>query len=281
MALRFASVLLFTVCAVGFGVAIPAAPPSAQCAHNAERRTCGTACAPTCSNPTPGPICVLPCVNACFCKEGYLKAANGECVRPEECASVPRIPMQIPQLNQFVVEEPKCGADEEYRQCGPSCVPTCAMPLPKPWCSLRCFPGCYCKEGFEKNEEGKCIPATKCKLPESAGPINIPLQKIPLKKPEGTGPVNIPLQKVPLKKPEGTGPFNIPLQKIPLQPLCPKENEEYHTCGVQLDCLASCKIPTTPKCRERMCTPGCVCRKPFVRNEEGRCVEKTQCPKMD
>jgi len=262
MALRFVSVLLFTICAIGFGVAIPAPPPTGKCGQNAERVLCGSACAPTCNNPNPGPVCVLPCVDGCFCKPGFLKAANGECVRPEQCDAVPHIPIQIPHINMMAEEstQPKCGADEEYRTCGPSCTPTCAMPLPKPWCSLRCFPGCYCKEGYLKNEEGKCVPATKCKLPEGMGPVSIPLHKVPL-------------------VPKASGPINIPLEKAPLQPRCPHENEEFHSCGVQLDCLASCKPQTTPKCLERMCTPGCVCRQPLVRHEDGRCVEKTQCPK--
>jgi len=280
MALRFASILIFTICAVGLGVAIPAPPPTGNCGQNAERRSCGTACPATCRNPNPS-ICVLPCVDGCFCRPGYLKAANGECIRPEQCDNVPHIPMQIPQANLMAEEakseEPKCGADEEYRTCGPSCTPTCAMPFPKPWCSLRCFSGCYCKEGYLKNEEGKCIPATKCKLPEGMSLESIPLHRVTLK-PQASGPIHIPLYK-DITKPKASGPVSIPLQKVPLTPHCPNENEEFHACGVQMDCLASCKPPTSPKCMERKCTPGCVCREPFVRHEDGRCVEKNQCPK--
>jgi len=230
--------------------------------------------------------------------------------------------------------------------------------LPKPWCTRQCAVGCYCKEGYLRNEQNLCIPATKCKSAANVGPINIPLQKVPQSGPilplgpgpvifpspqlpllplapgpvilsqSAPGPINIPLHKIQSKsgpvvpfiplgpgpviipshpipfgpgpviidptqnvpilplepgpvifpQPQsGNGPINIPLHRVPLS-LCP-QGEEYNTCGVQLDCLASCKLPMTPKCMERMCTPGCVCQKPLVRHEDGRCVEKTECPK--
>jgi len=296
MALRFVSALLCTIFAISSALALPPPPPTGDCGLNAERRSCGSACAPTCSDPNPGPICVLPCVDACFCKEGYLKAANGVCVRPDECDSVPHLPnMQIPQFN-IPQEPPKCGDDEEYRTCGSACVPTCAMPLPRPWCTRRCSVGCYCKEGYLRDEQNVCIPATKCKsmvaFAQAANPINIPLHKFPSKSgstpfiPLGPGPVIFPTHKPILQLGPGpvilpksaSAPIDIPLQKVPISPLCPK-GEHYNTCGVQLDCLASCKIPMTPKCMERMCTPGCVCPEPLLRHEDGRCVEKTECPK--
>jgi len=343
MALRFVSVLLCTIIAIGSAIAIPPPPPTGECGQNARRQTCGSACAPTCANPNPGPTCVLPCIDGCFCEEGYLKAANGVCVRPQECDSVPHIPnMQIPQFN--APPPPKCGEDEEYRTCGSACIPTCAIPLPRPWCTRQCAVGCYCKEGYLRNEENVCVPATRCKSAAN-GPNNIPLQKIPLT-PTGSNPmlqlgpgpvimpqsapgsINIPLHKVqsesgpvndpfPIFEPGPVilshpillgpgpvilptphvpflplgpgpvifppsnevklGPISIPLQKVPMT-LCPI-NEEYKTCGVQLDCLASCKMPMTPKCMERMCTPGCVCQHPLVRHSDGRCVEKTECQK--
>jgi len=327
MALRFVSVLLCTIFAIGTAIALPPPPPTSDCGQNAARQTCGSACAPTCANPNPGPICVLPCINSCFCKDGYLKAANGACVRPEECDSVHHIPNMPPQFNAAPPPPPKCGADEEYRTCGSACIPTCAMPLPKPWCTRQCAVGCYCKEGYLRNEQNVCVPATKCKSVAIGGPINIPLQKeesksgsvntpiLPLepgpvifpthKIPFGPGPVIFPTPNIPghpwgpgpviLPTPEipilplepgpviismlsQPAPINIPLQKAPLTPLCPK-NEHYVPCGVQLDCLASCKVPMTSKCLETICTPGCVCQKSFVRHQDGRCVEKTECPK--
>lgn len=233
MALRFLSMLLCTISLIGFGIALPPPTPTGECGLNAERLKCGSACAPTCANRLARP-CPLYCVDDCFCKSGYLKAASGQCVRPEECDTVPDLPsQQLPHLN--LDQQPKCSNEnEEYRTCGPICIPTCSMPLPKPWCPRHCSVGCYCKEGYLRDEKNQCIPATRC-LPGNS------MEKI----------------------------SNEP-------PRCPKD-EEYNTCGVQLDCLASCKIPLTPKCLERRCTPGCVCSQPLVRHRDGRCVEKTQC----
>lgn len=277
MALRFVSLLLCTIFAIGSALALPPPPPpTGECGQNALRQTCGTACAPTCSNPNPGPICVLPCIDGCFCKDGYLKAANGVCVRPDECDSVPHIPIMPPHFN-VPPPPPKCGADEEYRTCGSACVPTCAVPLPKPWCTRQCAVGCYCKEGYLRNDQNVCVQAKKCKSAAiTLAAINIPLEKVPLERheskpmiPFGPGPVILPKPNIP-GLPWGPGPvifptpknpmlalepgpviinenrpasINIPLQKIPIShpPVCPK-NEEYNTCGVQLDCLASCKV---------------------------------------
>jgi len=238
--------------------------------------------------------------------------------------------MEIPQFN--AAAPPKCGADEEYRTCGSSCIPTCAMPLPKPWCTRRCAVGCYCKEGYLRNEQNVCVPAAKCKSIEmveaAPQPINIPLEKMPLNPhrstpvyiPLGPGPVIFPTPRAPFLAmgpfptpnlpghPWGPGPVILPTHDTPILPLAPgpiiiemnqqpgsiniplhkehpvapvcSEKEHYVPCGVQLDCLASCKIPTSnPKCYERMCTPGCVCKKPYVRHADGRCVEQSECPK--
>jgi len=244
MALRFVSVLLCTIFAIT--VALPPPPPTGDCGRYAERQTCGSACAPTCANPMPGPTCVLPCVDACFCKEGYLKANNGECVPAEACPLVPHLPnMEIPQLN--AAAPPKCASNEEYRTCGSACIASCAMPIPRPWCTRQCAaPGCFCVEGYLRNENNVCIQAAKCK--KSIELID--------------EPIRIPLHRIPLNPPS-----------------CPTKDEHYIPCGVQMDCLASCKIPMTPKCLERQCTPGCVCKKPLVRYVDGRCVEQNQCPK--
>jgi len=124
---------------------------------------------------------------------------------------------------------------------------------------------------FPPLEPGPVIIPSHPRLPFGPGPVIIdPTQNVPIL-PLEPGPVIFPQPQAAL------APINIPLHKVPIS-ICPK-NEEYNTCGVQWDCLARCKILMTPKCMERMCTPGCVCQKPLVRHEDGRCIEKTQCPK--
>jgi hypothetical protein len=333
MALRLASVLLIAIYAIGFVAAIPP-PPTGECGPNEEYRKCGLlACEPSCAHPNPRP-CPLVCAGGCFCKSGYVKSANGQCVRPDECETVHHIPMQIPDQNAAVAATPtekaQCDQNEEFRTCGPFCEPTCAHQLRLPHCSLRCKVGCFCKKGYLRNHEHKCVPVRECEPPQNmieeeqkaqcgeneeyrtCGPMCQPTcaKKLPipfcslrckvgcfckggfLKDQEGKcvaaekctsehTPVQMPMRKITLK-PEAKstgGPIQIPLQMIPAELHCPNANEEFHPCGVQLDCLARCKVQKTGKCLERKCTPACVCRHPLVRGEDGHCMKETECPK--
>ncbi|VDL78726.1 unnamed protein product [Nippostrongylus brasiliensis] len=53
-----------------------------ECGENAEYNECGSACAPSCSNPkTPRrPACLDVCVKGCQCKSGFLRDSDGKCV---------------------------------------------------------------------------------------------------------------------------------------------------------------------------------------------------------
>ncbi|XP_034933688.1 uncharacterized protein [Chelonus insularis] len=48
-------------------------------------KPCGTRCPPTCENPGPR-VCTKDCaINVCECQEGFVRAPNGQCIRPEFC----------------------------------------------------------------------------------------------------------------------------------------------------------------------------------------------------
>ncbi|KAK1122898.1 hypothetical protein K0M31_009343 [Melipona bicolor] len=52
--------------------------------------------------------------------------------------------------------------NEEYR-CGSACQRQCAtLNQPCTIVNVRCNDGCYCKEGYARNDNGVCIPITKC-----------------------------------------------------------------------------------------------------------------------
>lgn len=53
-----------------------------------------------------------------------------------------------------------CSANEEWKECGSACPPTCLSPKPE-ICIKNCISGCFCKEGFLLHE-GDCIAKTDC-----------------------------------------------------------------------------------------------------------------------
>lgn len=58
-------------------------------------------------------------------------------------------------------ETPACGQNEEYKECGSACPPTCKVPSPAP-CTQQCVSACFCKPGFVRNQSGKCVKPGKC-----------------------------------------------------------------------------------------------------------------------
>ncbi|EFN86053.1 Mucin-19 [Harpegnathos saltator] len=57
--------------------------PIKKCGKNEEYK-CGPSVQASCKDPKP--VCHdKHCVKGCFCKDGYLRNKNGECVRKCEC----------------------------------------------------------------------------------------------------------------------------------------------------------------------------------------------------
>ncbi|GIY54500.1 zonadhesin, partial [Caerostris darwini] len=59
-----------------------------------------------------------------------------------------------------------CGKNEEYNECGSGCVPTCSDAGICDLHTLQCFPGCYCKEGMVRNDQGECVSPEECNQSE-------------------------------------------------------------------------------------------------------------------
>jgi len=62
------------------------------------------------------------CKPGCFCKPDYYRNNYGQCVKPENCCQ---------------------GDNEQYTECGPTCVETADF-LPE-GCLDICVEGCFCK----------------------------------------------------------------------------------------------------------------------------------------
>ncbi|CAG5110757.1 Oidioi.mRNA.OKI2018_I69.chr2.g5125.t1.cds [Oikopleura dioica] len=114
------------------------------CGDNEEFKTCGTACEPTCQNPSPG-VCTEQCVEECQCLEGFVRNDEGNCVRERECT-------------------PTCGENEEFKTCGTMCEKTCWSPNENKKCNKKCNENvCQCKDGFLREKGGACVEAGSCK----------------------------------------------------------------------------------------------------------------------
>ncbi|GFW21182.1 hypothetical protein TNCV_1948071 [Trichonephila clavipes] len=56
----------------------------------------------------------------------------------------------------------RCGVDEEYYQCTPSCKNTCEN-FRNPTALCQCGPpGCFCKKGLVMRADGKCVRPNQC-----------------------------------------------------------------------------------------------------------------------
>ena len=141
-------------CADGFaridGVCVPREKCNKNCPDpNSTFKSCGTSCEPTCDKPNPM-ICPKICVAGCFCNAGFIKDSTGVCIPIEKC------PM------------PTCkDPNAEHNKCGSSCSEaTCKNPEGQSYeCPEMCEIGCFCKKGYVKNEQGKCVSPETCPIP--------------------------------------------------------------------------------------------------------------------
>lgn len=126
--------------------------PTPKCRKNEEHNWCGSACEPTCAlMASEPPICTEQCVSGCFCKDGWLKNANGRCVR---------------QKSKRCQRE-ACKKGEAFYKCGTNCEPTCANP--SPFCNKMCkLNTCQCPQGKLRRSDGKCVKAGNKKCTKEA-----------------------------------------------------------------------------------------------------------------
>ena len=123
-----------------------------ECPAN-ESFSCGSAaCEKDCSNINETcDIVNIKCDDKCFCNEGFVRETpSGLCIPIEKC------PMPT-------CEDPNA----EHNKCGSSCSEaTCKNPEGQSFdCPEMCETGCFCKKGYVKNEEGKCVLPETCPIP--------------------------------------------------------------------------------------------------------------------
>ncbi|GFV25848.1 zonadhesin [Trichonephila clavipes] len=240
---------------------LPAACP-VVCGENEEFQLCSSACPQTCSNIfKPAAPCPFPCVKGCCCKPGFVRDATGRCILPNFCPVV-------------------CGENEEFLECGTACPVNCSNRFHERVCAAGCVKGCFCKRGFIRGPEGKCIPPTSCPVVCKENEVF-----------QNCGPncqhtcenLGKPLGACTLQCVKGCfcKPGYVRNQKglCILPNFCPvvcAENEEYKECGTP--CPLTCNNQTEQRLCPPICVKGCFCRDGFVRDPTGKCILPKFCP---
>lgn len=229
--------------------------PEKECPDN-EEWTLGNDCSDRC----PDIACEGRYWYDCFCVEGYVRI-NGECVPDKECD--------------------KCPEDKEWRDCGNPCDDVC--PNTKVFCPDKCYPGCYCKNGYVEIN-GKCVdPREYCPEDPCCGPDQVYRWGNNCSFVCGmenqycdTGLRLGCFCKEGFRWLDGKC---IPVEECPQEcvevctPACP-EGMYYTECG------SKCKNSCTPdkECERSIqeCTKGCFCKEANEMTVGGKCVPKAE-----
>ena len=69
----------------------------------------------------------------------------------------------------------ECGAGMVFKECGNTCMPTCADPDGDQCADDTCDEGCFCEDGKVYDGEGKCFEPKQCgcAVPDSDDRINV------------------------------------------------------------------------------------------------------------
>jgi hypothetical protein len=225
-----------------------------RCDNNSCQKSCATldkyvACRPIC---TPG----------CVCATGYIRDYNGDCIKEKDCPT-------------------KCKVNEEYSLCGANgCQNTCAKPTFSQVCEGPCTPGCICKQGYLRDDNGNCVLRNKCPPVCKADEVySVCGTACPLTCDNMDNPPPCIKKCVAgcFCKPDLVLDAN---KKCILASSCPwkckKPNEVYSTCGTS--CPVTCENKENPPMCEGSCSRGCVCATGYIRNDKGDCVKPETCP---
>ncbi|KAF9560768.1 hypothetical protein EC968_006054 [Mortierella alpina] len=161
---RHPKLLALAATILAFSAFLAVAAAQTTCKENEVYTSQGSACPPTCETPEPL-ICTLNFVAGCFCKDGLVRAKDGNCVPLKSCKA-PTKPIQFPDPDPS-----ECKAYEVFSPCSAHCEPTCESPQSFV-CTKLCVKGCICRPGLVRAKNGSCIPVKSCKAPPK--PIQFP-----------------------------------------------------------------------------------------------------------
>jgi hypothetical protein len=119
-------------------------PPACKGAHEIR-----TGCETDCNNMTKCAGIVPGGFAPCFCKDGYVRNNDRNCVLPEACPAI----------------KPICSAAEHkmYSECNAHCpIKTCENPEGPMICPAICVEGCICEDGYVQDSDGNCVTQDAC-----------------------------------------------------------------------------------------------------------------------
>ncbi|XP_054161710.1 zonadhesin-like [Oppia nitens] len=122
------------------------------CNTNEEYLYCGNHCGETCEDLRNPIHCPKVCEKGCFCKHGYYRDIDGNCLTKDQCDL---------EQNQEIDDQINCKTNEEYRKCGNKCLELCEDSM---HCTNECQKGCFCSVGYLRHKSGHCVPEDKCNV---------------------------------------------------------------------------------------------------------------------
>ncbi|XP_050672953.1 inducible metalloproteinase inhibitor protein-like [Leptidea sinapis] len=127
-----------------------------KCNGENEYYSCGPHCDNVCAtlhemNQTHCPIVNIRCNDKCYCREGYARNDQNECIPISECPVITTV-------------SESCPPNEEYNRCMPCPPDTCTSLVAKYKCDAKaCEPGCVCKTNYlRKTSQAPCTPTWEC-----------------------------------------------------------------------------------------------------------------------
>ncbi|XP_023213510.1 mucin-6-like [Centruroides sculpturatus] len=216
------------------------------------------------------------CQQGCFCKKGFVRDFNWNCIPKEECPK-----KTGPGFN--------CSKPNEYYQlCGSACPPTCQNYGKTMKCPLNCVEGCFCREDLVRDsnsENQSCIYPAECTNPPVCiGPgeeyqfcgTDCPLTCENYKSPPTCTAVcksGCFCKKGLVRDMDGDCVLPKHCSKI-----C-KEREVLHNCGCENKCTGFLEDYTL-HCPNN-CTKACSCEENMARHPvNGLCIPKEECPEI-
>ncbi|XP_049866098.1 zonadhesin-like isoform X2 [Pectinophora gossypiella] len=249
--------------------------------------SCGMGCVKKCSNYWRDDImCTADCeLGACTCKDDFVYDENiNKCVPYWQCT-------------------PLCGQNEKFSNCtanGCFSRRNCSDPIDTPRKCVKisedaCEKGCICEEGYLRNKNGVCVPEDECAANEQCDGVNVFYDTCPPNncEPETCVTLEKPIENCPIQpavcRPRcrcAKGFYQNTAGECIAEKYCPKscpENEYWNGCY-----NGGCFGPR--KCAEKhrgkvcvrlidgACKGACLCKGDLLRNDEGKCVKRSECP---